>query len=424
MKKKPTASWSRLDNAAKIFPPTSGKRDAKVFRFCCELYDPVDPTLLQQALDRTLKLFPGFQSILRRGLFWYYLESSPLTAEVKQENEPPCSPIYDKNVKTLLFEVTYFQTRINLEIYHALTDGTGALQFLRMLVYHYLLLRHGDELDACPLMDYDASQGQKMDDSFAKYYQSTQQKKKKRVKPTLAYRIKGQRVAEHRIQVIEGIVPVSAIRQKTRELGVTVTVLLSSILIQSISGDMNVRDKRRPVALSVPVNLRNYFESETARNFFGLISVPYDFGNGSSELDAILQSTARTFRQELTTERLGARINLFSAIEHNAFARATPLIIKDICLRIAYGFSAREETAALSNIGRITMPKELLPYIRLFDVFVSTNKLQICMCSFEDRMTISFTSAFTNTDIQRRFFRTLTDMGIPVEIVSNQVNEE
>jgi NRPS condensation-like uncharacterized protein len=420
--KKPS-SWSRLDNAAKIFPSTSGKRDSKVFRFSCELFEAVDPPLLQHALTSTLQLFPGFQCILRRGLFWYYLESSAIEAQVKQEWEPPCSPIYDKNVKGLLFEVTYYKNRINLEIYHALTDGTGALQFLRMLVYQYLLLRHADELHACPLLDYDASLGQKMDDSFRKYYQATRQKDHNRLKPAPAYRIRGPRVAEHRIQVIEGVAPVSAILKKSKEFGVTVTVLLSSLLMSAISGDMTVRDKRRPVVLSIPVNLRNYFHSETARNFFGLIRVPYNFGVNPASLKDILQSNARTFKEELTTERLGARLNMLSSIEHNAFARVTPLIIKDVCLRIAYDLSAREETAALSNIGRVSMPKELTPYIRLFDVFVSTDKVQICMCSFEDRMTISFTSAFLHTDIQRRFFRSLTGMGIPVEIVSNQINE-
>ena len=65
--------WSRLDNAAKIFPSTSSKRDPKVFRFACELCEPVDPEVLRSALDRTLEKFPPFRSVLRRGLFWYFL---------------------------------------------------------------------------------------------------------------------------------------------------------------------------------------------------------------------------------------------------------------------------------------------------------------------------------------------------------------
>ena len=66
--------WQRLDNAAKIFPSNSTKSDTKVFRFCCELTEPVDPVLLQPALEATLESFPLYRAVLKRGLFWYYFE--------------------------------------------------------------------------------------------------------------------------------------------------------------------------------------------------------------------------------------------------------------------------------------------------------------------------------------------------------------
>ena len=47
--------WSRLDNAAKIFPSTSTSRDSKVFRFACQLREEVEPEILQHALDRTME---------------------------------------------------------------------------------------------------------------------------------------------------------------------------------------------------------------------------------------------------------------------------------------------------------------------------------------------------------------------------------
>ncbi len=111
-----------------------------MFRFSCELYEPIDPKLLQQAVDRTVEKFPHFLFVLRSGLFWYYLERSALRPAVHEENRPPCAPLYIKNKKNLLFDVSYYRSRINLEVYHALCDGTGALQFLKTLVYYYLLL--------------------------------------------------------------------------------------------------------------------------------------------------------------------------------------------------------------------------------------------------------------------------------------------
>lgn len=70
------------------------------------------------------------------------------------------------------------------------------------------------------------------------------------------------------------------------------------------------------------------------------------------------------------------------------------------------------------------MPPQMAPYIRLFDVLSSTPKLQLCICSFGDTLTVSFTSAFIATDIQRNFIRSLTEKGIAAEIRSNDFNLE
>ena len=120
-----SADWNRLDNAAKIFPPTSNERDTKVFRFSCQLKEPVQEQLLQQALDDVIGKFPVFCSVLKRGVFWYYLEHREIRPLALPEHKPPCSELYDRNRKNLLFEVTYYRRRINLEIYHALSDGNS-----------------------------------------------------------------------------------------------------------------------------------------------------------------------------------------------------------------------------------------------------------------------------------------------------------
>ena len=130
-------AWRQLDNAAKIFPTNSNKYDTKVFRFSCRLKEMVQPRVLQKALDKTMHAFPLYASIIRKGLFWYYFESSDIKPIIKQENHSPCGQIYDENIKGLLFEVTYYKKRINLEVHHALTDGVGALQFLKTLVLNY-----------------------------------------------------------------------------------------------------------------------------------------------------------------------------------------------------------------------------------------------------------------------------------------------
>jgi hypothetical protein len=90
-------------------------------------------------------------------------------------------------------------------------------------------------------------------------------------------------------------------------------------------------------------------------------------------------------------------------------------------MSIAYSLTAREITAAITNLGKIQMPDDAKPYINLFSVFSSTQKPLLGICSYEDNMNISFASPFISTDIQRGFFRQLTQMGIAVRISANDL---
>ena len=71
------------------------------------------------ALDHTIQKYPVFLSVMRKGLFWHYLEKSDLRPVVREEYKEPCSHLYIRDKKELLFEVTYYKNRINFEVFHA-----------------------------------------------------------------------------------------------------------------------------------------------------------------------------------------------------------------------------------------------------------------------------------------------------------------
>lgn len=415
--------WKKLDNAAKIFPPTRTGKDTKVFRFSCQLYESVDPVCLQQALDKTIQRFSYYRFVIRKGLFWYFFEDSNFKPEVKEENEPPCSTIYNVDVRQLLFQVSYYKKRINLEVFHALSDGTGALQFLKTLITHYIAQKHIGKLGTQPLdIDYDASQEQMTNDSFAKYYKRV--KLQIKTKDQKAYKFKELRLPENRIGVIEGKLSVKQILQISHEKSCTITELLASVLISCIHNGMSLKDENKPVVISVPVNLRQFFPSESSRNFFCVINVSHHFQKDGQAFEDILSSVKRSFKSQLTKDNLEALMNRFGTIEKNFATKIVPLAIKIPVLKIAGLSAERGVTAALSNIGKIDLPMPLRPYVELFDVFSSSRKLQICLCSYEDNMVISFTSSYLGTDVQRCFFRSLAGMGAEIEISTNLEHKE
>ncbi|WP_295581747.1 phthiocerol/phthiodiolone dimycocerosyl transferase family protein [uncultured Oscillibacter sp.] len=405
-------NWSRLDNAAKIFPPTSHGADSGVFRLSCELTEPVEPELLQKALEKTVVQFPHMRMVLRRGGFWYYLEQSTLEPRVVPEHAPPCAPLYHGS-HALLFEVSWWRGKVNLDVFHVLSDGSGAIAFFQALLAAYLALRHPEEA-AAPAPG--ASVYARTEDGFAKYYQPHGGRYGGQRR---AYHLRGARQGDGGLNILEGVADVEQVLAAAHRCGATLTAYLCAALIRAIREEMRSRDLSRPVVLTVPVDLRSYFPSDTARNFFGTIRVTYDFRERSGDFADIVAAVSETFRSQLTAERLAERMNALSALEHNPLLRPIPLVLKNPILRLSGDVAAWGETATLSNIGRFRLPEAAAPYVKGFSAFMATHCTQLCTCTFGKSFHMGFTSVLLSPEVQRRFFRLLTEDGIDLEIRSN-----
>ena len=144
-KKVLNGQWRRLDNTAKIFPVIANENMSQVFRLSVTLKEQVKPEVLQQALEDILPHIRNFRVRLRKGLFWYYFEENKKVPQVQRESTYPCRYIDPHGNRKFLFRVTYYEERINLEVFHALTDGLGAVNMLKDLTGRYLQLIHGED---------------------------------------------------------------------------------------------------------------------------------------------------------------------------------------------------------------------------------------------------------------------------------------
>ena len=81
--------WMRLDNAALIFPAVRRQEWNNVFRESVTLTEPVDPQLLQRAVEDLQPRFPSLFVRLRTGAFWYYLEEVAAPPKVRQDYAYP-----------------------------------------------------------------------------------------------------------------------------------------------------------------------------------------------------------------------------------------------------------------------------------------------------------------------------------------------
>lgn len=409
--------WIKLDNAANLFPAAAERSDTKVFRFSCELSETVDCEILEAAVAEASEVFDVFNYVLKKGLFWYYFEKSDLKPVVREEYKPVCAQLYNPEKKELLYEITYYKNRINLEMFHALSDGTGALKFLECIVNKYLSKAHGIPE---PELDYDASNHEKEDDSFYRYYEENKNAPKPpKVKRKKAYKFKSGRLPDDRISVITGHVDLQGALNEAHKRNTTLTGYLASNILCAIAETMPRRSKSLPVVLSIPVNLRKYFPSSSARNFFAMVNIGYNFKKNPSDIQSVIESITMKLKKSLSEENLADIIAKYSSMENNIFVRIAPLWFKNICIKVVHKKGATEISGILSNIGKTTLPAEISPYVKAVDIFSSTKNLQICAVSYQNVLSISFTSPFYDCDIQKNFFRKLTDNGIKVEITSN-----
>lgn len=415
MKEKKQRRWRKLDNAAQAFPAATGKKDSRVFRFYCVLKENVDADILQKALDLTMEKYPLFRSVLRKGLFWFYMEPRELPALVRTEDKPPCSRIYVPDQKGLLFEVTYYKNRINLEVFHGLTDGTGAVQFLKELVRNYLAFTYPDVSFPETDIEEEFTQSDYEEDSFSQYYTG---RKSRSGKSRKAFQLRGERLEQSEMRITELILSASQVHRKAKEYGVSVTAYLAAAFLYAIYEEVPKSGLKRPVSLMIPVNLRNFFPSGSMTNFWSWIVTAFDFDE-KTKLEDVIRKMKERFEKDELEQEISGRMNDLVRLEKNPFLRAVPLEIKNLFLLAGTTLGGRSITAVYSNIGRIQMAEAYESYIERFGFFASTDKMQMCSCSYGDTMVLGITSKIIDPNICRNFMRILKCDGIECCVQEN-----
>ncbi len=417
--------WDKLDNTAHLFPVIAGENMSNVYRISVTLTELVEPEILQQALDIVLPKFDGFNLRLRQGVFWYYFEENGKPApKVREESAFPCRYIQQNQNRSYMFRVTYYKYRINLEVFHVLTDGMGGINFLKELTYQYLRLAHpelkeqvGDSLHASTSLN--------REDSFLKNYRKSSAKGYKSQK---AYLIKGERLRTGEFGVMHGYMQIPELKEVCHRYGVSINEYLVAVYVWSVYTEcMHGMPSERPIRVAVPVNLRPYFNSITTKNFFVMVSAEFHPTKEIYTFEEVLQIIQESLRSQINKENLEKLFSYNVSNEKLLVARMVPLFLKNIAMRYVYNMSALANTATITNIGNLSVDEAYKPYVEMFHAFLAMSKgqhLKGTICSYGDTLVFSFSYDLKDASVQRGFFRKLASDGLAVEVESNGVNYE
>ena len=419
-------AWLKLDNAAKIYPPSRTRGWAAMFRLSVTLTENIDPAILAKAQRAALRRFPTFAFRLRRGFFWYYLERMQGEPEIQRDVGNPLVRMDLRENGRFMYRVRYHGRRIAVEFFHALTDGTGALSFLMTLAAEYLRLKKGIRIPAGgPVLDCrDAPSPEEMEDSFLRYARGAGRSRLE--KP--AYHVTGTPERSHFLNITTGIIPSKAVVEKAKAYGVSVTAFLTAVLVQCYQeiqlNETNRRKARLPVKVMLPVNLRRFYGSKTLRNFASYLNVGVNTEYGQYTFEEILTEVKHTLGLEISEKGLNARMSANVNAEKNPVIRGMPLFVKTPFLKVMFKLQGdRYCTTTLSNLGEVTLPEVMRPFVSRIDFLLGTpykNPVISACVSYGGSLYINFSRTIREAFVERAFFTALIRMGIPVRVESNQ----
>lgn len=442
-------NWLRLDNASNIFLAARNGIDTKVFRLTAEMSEPIEAPLLQDALNHTYEEYPLFHSVLRRGFFWYYLEESEVNPRIQLEREKPVTAIYESGERNFLFRVLYNENRIHFEVFHALTDGTGALWFFEDMLTEYVRLRYAEHEEEYGIAT--KREKEDLEDSFNRYFREKKKltqfdrriipigelyswsKKGKKLLPKLpknestkkVYQVKGTLNPDHRPRIVKLNMPVKDTLALARKEGVSLTIYLTALYILSVYEAEEDKKDETTISVSIPINLRQFFPSVTVRNFFSTTVVEYTFKKDEEPiLNAICQTIDQQFKTQLEKDALENRLKKHIEFEFNPAARIIPRPIKDLILKGFNKLNNRKISLAMSNLGLVNLPEKLTEHVDNLYFYTSVIRPQFCVNSYNDVLNVLFTSPFAETDIFALFVRHLTKEGLEVTLDVNRVTRE
>ena len=422
------SNWYKLDNAGKIYPAILSRRITSLFRISLSLKEPINIDLLEKANNRVIGRFPYFQVSLKRGVFWYFLDTNPRYPRIEGDSRYPCMRMPIKKKRMFLFRVRAYKCRIAVEFSHILTDGTGASIYLKTLAAEYLRLK-GTPVPADPQKGIfplkEEPSDEEKEDAFKKYFNP---KLPRPAKGAGAFHLRRKLIPPHRYYLTTGILPVRDVREKAKSLNVSISEFLIALLIHSfqeyITSSGRKSGRIRPIRMNVPVNLRNLYPSGTMRNFFLSVEPWIDPRLGEYTLEEIAAKVHHYMRYEVDRRFLGQQISRNVKGEINIINRLLPLPLKDLVLPIVYHFMGeRNYTSGFSNLGRMELPREMAPHVERFDFYPppsTGNRIKCTTVSWQEKLHISFGSFIEETEIERIFFTSLRKMEIPVKIESNR----
>ena len=413
--------WYELDAFAKTYSSIISEGRTTCFRLSALFTENIDIKILKEVSNFLEKKYPFYNSELKKGIFWNYLQQKKTHFMIRKEVTYPCTDIRKDNP----LRIIYFNNKISIEIAHFLTDGKGALLFFQDLIEKYLEEKYFcEKTNFQKIEEILESSGETekiKKNEYVDLYEKYLKKVSKETTIKSAFHLPIKILEKGQYHVTTGEISINDLKAESKKYGTTIGKYLLAVYFKILLDRYS--QAKNPIVIGVPVDLRKIFEETTYRNFFINITPSVDASLGAYSLSEIITYLDNYFALKITKKEFYKSIYKAMNPIGNMIIKSVPYLIKRLFFPFIFDYyGERGYTTGFSNLGIFKIDKKyekFLKGLRFLPPPSKRCKIKMGVISDNQKIYVNFGNLTANYDIERDFFIYLRKRGIKSKIITN-----
>ena len=413
--------WYELDAFAKTYSSIISEGRTTCFRLSALFTENIDIKILKEVSNFLEKKYPFYNSELKKGIFWNYLQQKKTHFMIRKEVTYPCTDIRKDNP----LRIIYFNNKISIEIAHFLTDGKGALLFFQDLIEKYLEEKYFcEKTNFQKIEEILESSGETekiKKNEYVDLYEKYLKKVSKETTRKSAFHLPIKILEKGQYHVTTGEISINDLKAESKKYGTTIGKYLLAVYFKILLDRYS--QAKNPIVIGVPVDLRKIFEETTYRNFFINITPSVDASLGAYSLSEIITYLDNYFALKITKKEFYKSIYKAMNPIGNMIIKSVPYLIKRLFFPFIFDYyGERGYTTGFSNLGIFKIDKKyekFLKGLRFLPPPSKRCKIKMGVISDNQKIYVNFGNLTANYDIERDFFIYLRKRGIKSKIITN-----
>ena len=413
--------WYELDAFAKTYSSIISEGRTTCFRLSALFTENIDIKILKKVSNFLEKKYPFYNSELKKGIFWNYLQQKKTHFMIRKEVTYPCTDIRKDNP----LRIIYFNNKISIEIAHFLTDGKGALLFFQDLIEKYLEEKYFcEKTNFQKIEEILESSGETekiKKNEYVDLYEKYLKKVSKETTIKSAFHLPIKILEKGQYHVTTGEISINDLKAESKKYGTTIGKYLLAVYFKILLDRYS--QAKNPIVIGVPVDLRKIFEETTYRNFFINITPSVDASLGAYSLSEIITYLDNYFALKITKKEFYKSIYKAMNPIGNMIIKSVPYLIKRLFFPFIFDYyGERGYTTGFSNLGIFKIDKKyekFLKGLRFLPPPSKRCKIKMGVISDNQKIYVNFGNLTANYDIERDFFIYLRKRGIKSKIITN-----